>query len=292
MKLIACMLVRNEAWVLRASLRAALSWCDEMVVALHACTDASTEMVCSVGSSNPGRVHILIDSDRDRWREMEQRQRMLEEARYHGATHIAIVDADEILTANFEAGAIRRMLEDAGDRLMEMPLYNLRNGISFYHADGIWGNRWTTLAFKDQPHFRWSGETYHSREPAGSENVGRVRLVHHGEGGVLHLWGSSETRLRAKHALYKLTDPRRKQMGDFATDQQYSWAIHGDAKTPQFGTPHTWKYEVVPAAWWDNVLAFQIDTEEVPWQIAEVKRLLREHPGIGDNMDLFGIPEL
>ena len=60
----------------------------------------------------------------------------------------------------------------------------------------------------------------------------------------MHLWGVSEKRLVAKHALYKLTERIRwpeKPVEEI--DQMYSWAIHGAAN---YGTPATWQYAQVP----------------------------------------------
>jgi hypothetical protein len=45
MKLIGLMVVRNEAWVLPASLPAALQWVDELVVLMHRCTDGTADFV-------------------------------------------------------------------------------------------------------------------------------------------------------------------------------------------------------------------------------------------------------
>jgi hypothetical protein len=43
MKLIGLMPVRGEDWILGLSARAALMWCDELVILLHSCTDRINE---------------------------------------------------------------------------------------------------------------------------------------------------------------------------------------------------------------------------------------------------------
>src|SRR5580700_4905017 len=91
--------VRNEDWVLGLTARAVLQWCDELVVGLHACTDASAKIVADVCFEEPGRITWTEHPD-PVWSEMAHRQALLDIARGRGATHIAIVDADEILTAN------------------------------------------------------------------------------------------------------------------------------------------------------------------------------------------------
>src|SRR5580704_9704047 len=99
MNLIAVMPARNEAWVVGCSLRIALLWCDEVIVLDHASTDRTAEIVAEIAEQNPGRVHVISESCAD-WPEMSHRQRLLETARQQKATHVAIVDADEVLTGN------------------------------------------------------------------------------------------------------------------------------------------------------------------------------------------------
>src|SRR5215475_6624079 len=98
MKLVGLMPFRNESWVLGLSARVALQWCDELVMLDHASTDDSRDIAMQVMSETK-RAVILYEYD-TAWHEMRHRQRMLEEARALGATHIAIIDADEVLTAN------------------------------------------------------------------------------------------------------------------------------------------------------------------------------------------------
>src|ERR1700683_1376879 len=92
MRLIAILPVRNEDWCLGLSLRAMLMFCDEVIVGLHACTDASAKIVADVLFEEPGRITWTEHRD-PIWSEMAHRQALLDIARERGATHIAIVDA-------------------------------------------------------------------------------------------------------------------------------------------------------------------------------------------------------
>ena len=100
------------------------------------------------------------------WDEMAHRQQMLMHARAMGATHIAIVDADEILTGDLvqkygyaEESIIRHAVASVPQNLiLRVPLYNLRGSIDRYHANGIWGDRWLGFAFKDAPNLSWAGD--------------------------------------------------------------------------------------------------------------------------------------
>lgn len=292
MKLVGIMPVRNEAYVLGLSARVALGWCDELVVLHHASTDAGNKILWDLASEYPDRTHDLFH-DNPVWDEMDHRQGMLETARLLEATHIAIIDADEILTAN-----IRPMIRDAviampRGYMMQLPGYNLRGSLDRYHANGIWGSRWFSLCFQDSPELHWGGDTFHAREPQGMK-FRAYQPIAQGAGGVLHLWGVSERRLKAKHALYKLTERLRwpdKPVAEI--DRQYSWAIYGDPSNRSYGTPYRWEYSDVPAAWWGQYREQwdkYLDIDAEPWQEAEVKRLIAEYgPEPFSRLDLFGV---
>ena len=80
MKLIGLMPCRNEDWVLGLTARAALMWCDELVLWLHSCTDGSRDIAVAVAHEHPGRVIIDVAND-PTWAEMSHREQMLELAR-------------------------------------------------------------------------------------------------------------------------------------------------------------------------------------------------------------------
>ena len=75
------------------ALRVALRWVDQLVVLLHACTDETAEIVDEVAIEH-GRM-VIFDESEPEFREMDLRQRMLEQARGIGGTVMAIIDGDE-----------------------------------------------------------------------------------------------------------------------------------------------------------------------------------------------------
>jgi len=286
MKLIGCMAVRNEAWCLGLTLRAALQWCDEMVVFQHACTDGTQQIIWDIEAEHPGRIINLVSS-LEEWHEMPQRQAMLEKAREFGATHIAIVDADELLTGNLlrPTYGIRQQIAMAPKgTCLQLPMYQLRGSLDRYHANGIWGNRWLSVAFQDDPRLSWSGDTFHSREPKGM-TLKPYRPIQHGQGGSFHLWGVSERRLAAKHALYRLTERVRwpekpakdiNQMYDLWRAPEASIKIWPDQK--QWGDP--WTFSNVPTTWLDpykELIEKYFHPDIEPWQTAECERIIAEH---------------
>lgn len=301
MKIIGMLLCRNEDWILGFSLRAALMWCDEVVVLLHRCTDASAAIVEEVGRENIGRVSRRHVSEED-WPEMQHRQMMLERARELGGTHLAIVDADEILSSNLlgnfslvldekhiEPSIIRCALASVErGMILQLPGYNTRNAIDLYHSNGIWGKRWFSLAFQDEPVLGWSGHTFHKREPQGRP-LRPFQPIPQGAGGILHLWGASHRRLVAKHALYKLREAIMAQRPLDIVNREYSWAIHGRGSGDQ---PSTWEYASAPASWLAGYshLMHHLHLDAVPWQEAECRRLVDVHgKKITEGLDLFGV---
>jgi hypothetical protein len=274
-------------------------WCDDLVILLHECSDQSPEIAYALADEYQGRV--VISHMTGEWAEMQHRQWMLELARKVGATHVAITDADEIISGNILPDVSGPDVEFsprwyAGQMpqgsILQLPGYNLRGSLNRYHNNGIWGNRWFSLAFKDDPNLSWSGDKFHSREPHGAP-LKAYRPISQGQGGILHLWGASERRLRAKSALYKITERLRwpsKPIADI--ELMYSWAVHGQAGHPSFGTPETWTYADVPASWWApySHLVKYLDVEAEPWQEAECQRLVAEHGREKfKGLDLFGV---
>lgn len=284
MRLVALMPARNESWCIGLSARVALAWCDALVVGLHECEDDTESIIDGID----GEVSKLRFTGR-LWDEMPQRQALLMEARRIGATHIVIVDADEVLTGNLLA-SIRGYVEELRPgRMLHLPGYNLRGGIEQYHANGVWGRRWFSTTFKDQPMLHWGGDQYHHREPFGV-SLAACQSVAQGRGGVMHLWGASERRLRAKHAWYKMTEtlrwpdkPRRE------IDRYYSMAISPGA-APQYD--QEWRYAPVPVDWWEPHLEARryLNVDAEPWQEAEVRRLCAEHGAARfAGLNLYGV---
>lgn len=302
MRLIGLMPARNEEYALGLSLRAALMWCDAVVVLDHASTDRTREILMDIDKEQPGRIQIMTEQSPG-WNEMEHRQSMLRSARevWH-ATHIAIVDADEILTgfplipvqpagANGVQSGIRQLIERIGaHQILHLPGYNLRGNICRYHSSGIWGERWFSTAFQDDPRLSWTGDRFHHREPMGVSLKPYKPIAQH-HGGIMHLWGASERRLRAKSALYKITERLRWPDKPIAEiNEMYGWAIYGRPRVPG-DKPTEWQYRTVPADWWAPYghLMKHLHLDAEPWQEAEVRRLVSEHPSVAQGLDLFGL---
>ncbi len=310
MKLIGVMPVRSEAWCLGLSARVALLWCDELVVLNHASIDGTNAILSGLSDEFDARIQIM-DNDDPNWKEMEHRQAMLEWARIDGATHLAIIDADEVLTGNLlpapncrpigiggETG-IRHLINGGvrAGQILQLPLYNLRGSLNQYHSSGVWGcNRFLSVAFADDPRLSWTGDRFHLREPQGAP-LSWYQPIKHGHGGVMHLWGVSERRMRARHAMYKVTERLRwpdKPVRDIEIEYNL-WRSPEDAgaKWPaQTDWQKPWTFADVPVPWWEPYthLMKYLDVDAEPWQTKEVQRLVAEHGAkTFKGLDLFGV---
>ncbi len=276
--------------MLGLSARAALMWCDALICLNHASTDASIEIMEAV-SHETGRLFIVHEPS-PQWDEMRHRQILLDTARYLQATHIAIVDADEVLTGNLlcQIPALQEGTWHGG--ILELPGYNLRGSIKKYHSNGIWSDRWFSTAFRDDKRLHWDGDHFHHRQPKGIE-LKRYRPLAQGKGGIMHLWGASERRLRAKSALYKIIERLRwPDKPVYEIEDMYNWAIKGATNRTGIGTPATWTYADVPIEWWEPYahLMPHLDVDGEPWQEAECMRLIEEHGQARfSGLDLFGL---
>jgi len=270
MKLVSITPARNEAWVLRASLPAMLAWVDEAVVLDHASDDETSEIICQAKADYPGRVTHLYSGD-PIWREMSHRQGLLETARKQKATHIATIDADEILTGDWLPKIRDRITELQPGRFHGITMRNLHRGLGQFRSDaGIWGKQaGTMLAFADSPELCWQttdGYDHHHRHPHGSRYA---RKLDQG-GGLMHLQFASWRRLTAKHEWYKMTERVRWPGKSVAeVDRLYSLALDETGA----------EVEAVPEAWWapyDNLREL-VDLEATPWHEAACDQMLREY---------------
>lgn len=273
MKIVGLTLARNEDWIIGYSLRAALRWCDEIVVLDHASTDSTGALVRAISNDAPGRVHYEREDD-PVWKEMEYRQRLLDRARSLGATHLAIVDADEVLTANL-LPSIRDYFSRLREReILQFPMIPIWGSPLRRRVDNcVWTRARITLGFRDHPDLFWKakedGYDFHHREPYNS--VKGISVLNPEQGGVMHYQWATRRRLVAKQALYKATEvlrwPGREPVAK--VDARYNPATdeRGLLTVP------------INDHW---VAAYGLDLEMAswlaePWQEAELNRLITEH---------------
>jgi glycosyltransferase involved in cell wall biosynthesis len=290
MKIVATMPVRNEAWVLGLTLRAALMWCDEVIVLDHASTDCSRLIVREAMAENHDGQVLLIEEPPPAWDEMAHRQLLLDCARARGATHIAILDADELVTGNLLPGIRAYVEATPPGHTLDLPQINLRGAVDRMHTSGIWAQAHTATAFRDRPSYSWQtdkGYQHHHRSPYGLPGHG-YRPVKREHGGLFHLQMLDERRLRAKQLLYCLNDALNLKRGIVGGKRDTPEKIRAYYSDAVYGGD---KLAPVPASWWEPYthLMQHLRPSEEPWQLAECKRIAGEHPGILKGLDTFGL---
>jgi hypothetical protein len=284
---------RNEEWVLGLSARALLRWVDHLVILDHCSTDQSRVIEMDLVLDHDEPVTVMYN-DEPTWHEMAHRQGLLSTARQLGATHIVTIDADEVVSGNL----VPHMRDIVGDippgHILQLPWITCRDSIYQQHRTGLWAEQHASAGFVDDPRYHWqqrNGYDFHQRAPMGQPER-PFRPIQHSGGGILHLQYSSRRRLLWKQYLYCLTEklrwPGREPVSEIR--KRYAYSVYGAPTRPESGTPSfdlTW----VPPEWWsgysDLMQYLHLDAE--PWQRAECLKILRENPGIGADLDDFGL---
>ncbi len=277
--------------MLGLSARAALMWCDELVILDHASNDRSSVIFYELAKEYPYRC-LIVRQDDPVWKEMTHRQAMLELARCESATHIVYIDADEVLTANL-IPTIRQTIETtcAGGALMNLPWIAL-SGQGYIAGPSYWGDRQAAMiAFKDDPRYHWAareGYDFHQRPPLGGPHR-FLNPVPVSQGGLMHLQFLSRRRLKAKQCLYQLTEvlrwPGRTPVAQLA--QMYGRAVYESDPTRVPTQPLPAEWIGAYRQWFDSGNA---SDDVVPWQETECKRLIAEHGRERfAGLDLFGV---
>lgn len=208
MKITALFLVRNEERFLSHSLAAALRWCDAVDVLDHASTDGTADIV----RAYPPSVVRYEREDNPEWAEMDFRHRMGTGAAMRGATHLALVDADEIPTGNL-LPKLRGFAADLqpGYSLV-LPQVACWRGLGRFRCDtsSPYGRGVISLLIACHPGLDgWGaakdGYQHHARAPKGVR--GQFQPYRRpSQGGVFHLQWIEWDRLLVKQARYILRD--------------------------------------------------------------------------------------
>ncbi len=293
MNIIGLMPVRNEDWVLGLSARAALMWLDHLIILDHASVDRTFDVIEELMHEIPGRVTWLRERDAE-WEEMRHRQRLLENARARKATHVALIDADEVLTGNLLPRIRAWIGETPAGVCFQLPMFCMRDSLEEAHSSGVWGRAMVSFAFKDDSVWHWSSEErdgydYHHRHPMGQPFISQAPVPRH-VGGVMHLQFVNPRRLRAKQALYKMQEVTRwpERFTAAAINARYDLAVYGGARG------ETWSLRKVPASFWEpySLSGINLSEETVPWQETECERLWKVHgQSAFAGLDLFGVTE-
>lgn len=294
MKIIGIMCVKNEDWVLEASLHAALQWCDSIVLVDHSSTDTTYDIYNRLASHYVRRINYsrwestklqkcfdphtkgfieipVVDPDAP-WDEMDMRQHSLVIGRKYRGTHFAIIDADEILTANLK-NSVRDWAESLQPgQCMNLPMLAMRTLDQYQNDESVWSRAQLTIMFRDDPVLTWKpagdGYHHHHRAPYGIAKNNFVPHTDKSVGGVMHLQFANRRRLMSKHILYRMVDhlrwPGRETVDRL--NEKYDEAL-----------VHSTSLSKVPEEWWRGYRKDKIRLETYPWQDGEIRKLIRKN---------------
>ena len=284
MKIIALMPVRNEAWVLDASLAAASAFADVIIVSDQRSTDGSQE-ICRrfpkvVLLDAPAGVDQL--PQRARWR-------LLDAARnFDGHNLLWCADADELTPPDL---ARRFFSERAGElapgRVVECRFYNLWKSETRFRQDlSYYGPIWKPMAFVDDRIADFPRDPgrrpLHEPRMAIEEDAAAIKTT---DVPVLHLQFAVWNRNQVKQAWYRCIEllSARRSAVDINAAYEVTlpeWYVH----TEPVPTPWLRELKLPDAAAADR---------SPGWHEAEVLKLFDEH-GIEffEPLEIWHVPAL
>ena len=287
MKLIGLMCIRNEDWILGASLPALLMWADEVVVLDHCSADRTKDILAAVSRQHPGRVHLLEERC-DVWNETRLRQRLLEKGRRLGGTCFAVIDADEILTAHLLSYIRKKASGLKPGQALMLPWIQVWDSLTTYRDDETRHSDWhIPLVFADNASIEHknikAGYFLHTRIPGGVTLMPSMKIQ--SDGGILHFWCTPRKRCAAKHAWYKMNEA---VLFPFKTNNEIeiSYSFRDFSISPPLSVmPDEWYAPYAP-------LLNAIDLNAESWHEQECKRLWRQYGAEKfRGLSLYGIPQ-
>lgn len=209
-KLIACMPVRNEEWILEKTLGDLSTYVDEIVIVDDGSTDRTPEIIRSfdkvtaIHTNPPGTLPF------NNGQESTNRNKTLELARSRGAEWILQIDADEMFESRVGVELPKLLKKGCSAKFQ---ICHLWNDIDHFRVDGEWGNfvryRLYRLHGRYKERLRYSPQpiiatpkAYDRRNKVKSD----LRIVHYG-------WINPSVRersLRRYFEVFKLKYPQRK----------------------------------------------------------------------------------
>lgn len=239
MKLISITPIKNEDWILPCWLHALEQLVDHAVVVDNGSWDETSILLHKYRHF----VTVLEDGRKD-WDEVSLRSRCLETARGLAATHILILDADEIVTANC-IPTIQEWCETAPPgSATQLACMAMWKSPHTYRDDRTrWSKVFMPFLWALSPDVRYhsSRDPMHRRWPAGREYP-LTTLIPWGRGGVMHLQFAAFQRMREKHAWYKMYEVACNKRPVRSVDAKYSRAP--DKRGLLLSR--------VPDKWWDD----------------------------------------
>lgn len=203
MKLVGLMVARNDAWILELSVKAALKWCDSVIVVNAGSKDRTQDVLLHLVKEHSDQLFSVLAPNGDK--NSDLMQLALDEARTKGATHIAILSPNEILTSNVICLRDVILTLELSTMVVLPSLFCWKNAQYYRDDTSTWSRIDVPVAFKDSAGISWKGTTDLERAPRGFQWT-TLRPVQRSAGGVVNLENVHWQRALAKHCLGEMKE--------------------------------------------------------------------------------------
>lgn len=268
-KVVAMFLVRDEEWCIGASVMAATEWADAILLWCHNCTDRTEEVARRAAILGHAEFAAVTSND-ECWPEMKQRDEMYQYALSMGATHVGLVDGDEVCCRE-DRGLLRDYITAlAPCEVLDVTMVPIVDKPLQRRVDKcVWTQARLSVAVGCSKALTWAardGYHHHRRVPMNVTKTKWVPSI-----AVMHLQWLQRERIVAKHVWYRMYEhliyPGR--MTPEALNAKYDAALSREGmKTEQIdGT-----------RWWGPEFSrFVFEPRPRVWQEEEVLKMLKEY---------------
>ena len=184
--------VKNEEWIIERFLKAASLWADKIIISDQGSTDRTVE----IAKTFP-KVILLDNSQLKEFNEQEMRAPLFAEARkYPGKKLLISLDADEILTPNFDSPEWDTIYNaEEGTRFVFDWLHIMPDLKSYFTTID------NTCAFIDDGEEYNVGLIHVPRQPCPTKGVKTIKL---NDVRILHFQFTNWERMERKHIWYQM----------------------------------------------------------------------------------------
>lgn len=201
-KIVGLVAARNEEAIIQQSIHALSLYTDAIIFLDDASTDNTVSMVESIAKD----CHVEKIIRNTQWFRDEpgDRNRLLKAGREIGGTHFIVIDADELLTANWlEDNKLKNLILSLkkGDKLILAWIQLWRSHLKYRNDNSIWATSEKVVAFADDTTCFYQSEFIHTA-PAPYNLSGNTIIFSDRSYGLLHFQFVNWENLLIKQAWY------------------------------------------------------------------------------------------
>lgn len=261
-KIICLTPIKNEAWILDKFLKSTSLWADYIIIADQQSTDESRE-ICKKYEKV-----ILVHNDSPAYNESRRQQLLISEARkIEGPRLLITLDADEIVSPNFETSAEwNTMLNAKPGTIFEFQWANM-----LPDSKEIWLDLYHSWGYMDD-NSEHTGNLIHSARIPLPENHDRIKMT---DIKILHFQYVDWNRMKCKHYWYQCFELINKVNHPVDIFRKYHHMYAVDKS----------KIKPLPQEWIDDYRDKGIDITSVYKQ-----SMLYWEKQVLDYMDQYGVP--